>query len=348
MEMSTFNLLHGYPEAIVRGYKGTILTAADYSLMSECDNLDDLKMHLSSTSYGNLSGADSAMGSHTTASLVERCTAKFVEEFNYLRCNADASLAKFLDYCTYPYMIDNVVLIVSGCLHNQHTPDLLEKCHPLGMFDSIATLAVAQNMQELYSLVLIDTPLGKYFQGQLSSEDMTEMHLEIMRNLLYKNYLEDFRKLCAGMGGTTAEVMADVLTFEADRRAIAIAVNSLGTELTREDKMGLFCTLGALHPHGHRALAGAEDFDSILRTLSEYAPYNALLSASNVDQEQMVDRVMTNHEIKMCKDAFEQQFHFGVFWAWIKLKEQEIRNLMWISECVVQEQHARIHDGMLF
>ena len=174
------------------------------------------------------------------------------------------------------------------------------------------------------------------------------MHLEIMRNLLYKNYLEDFRKLCAGMGGTTAEVMADVLTFEADRRAIAIAVNSLGTELTREDKMGLFCTLGALHPHGHRALAGAEDFDSILRTLSEYAPYNALLSASNVDQEQMVDRVMTNHEIKMCKDAFEQQFHFGVFWAWIKLKEQEIRNLMWISECVVQEQHARIHDGMLF
>ena len=80
MEMSTFNLLHGYPEAIVRGYKGTILTAADYSLMSECDNLDDLKMHLSSTSYGNLSGADSAMGSHTTASLVVAAARKMAHD----------------------------------------------------------------------------------------------------------------------------------------------------------------------------------------------------------------------------------------------------------------------------
>ena len=31
--------------------------------------------------------------------------------------------------------------------------ELLEKCHPLGMFDSIATLAVAANMRELYRLV---------------------------------------------------------------------------------------------------------------------------------------------------------------------------------------------------
>lgn len=72
--------------------------------------------------------------------------------------------------CRIPHMIDNVVLIVSGCLHNQHTPELLEKCHPLGMFEQLAALAVASNMQELYQLVLIDTPLAKYFEGSLSRE----------------------------------------------------------------------------------------------------------------------------------------------------------------------------------
>ena len=41
--------------------------------------------------------------------------------------------------------------------------ELLDKCHPLGMFDSIATLAVASNMRELYRLVLVDTPLAPYF-----------------------------------------------------------------------------------------------------------------------------------------------------------------------------------------
>ncbi len=47
--------------------------------------------------------------------------------------------------------------------------ELLDKCHPLGMFDSIATLAVASNMRELYRLVLVDTPLAPYFSESLSA-----------------------------------------------------------------------------------------------------------------------------------------------------------------------------------
>ena len=47
--------------------------------------------------------------------------------------------------------------------------ELLDKCHPLGMFDSISTLAVASNMRELYRLVLVDTPLAPYFAESLTS-----------------------------------------------------------------------------------------------------------------------------------------------------------------------------------
>lgn len=35
---------------------------------------------------------------------------------------------------------------------------------------SIATLAVAQNMRELYRLVLVDTPLAPYFSERITSE----------------------------------------------------------------------------------------------------------------------------------------------------------------------------------
>ena len=92
--------------------------------------------------------------------------------------------------------------------------ELLDKCHPLGMFDSIATLAVAQNMRELFRLVLVDTPLAPYFSENLSHEDLDEMNIEIMRNTLYKAYLDDFAQFCAGLGGATQEVMADLLAFE--------------------------------------------------------------------------------------------------------------------------------------
>ena len=82
---------------------------------------------------------------------------------------AGEPLATFMDYCTYGHMIDNVVLVVSGALHERDVHDLLDRCHPLGMFDSIASLAVATSMKELYRLVLVDTPLAPYFSDSLTA-----------------------------------------------------------------------------------------------------------------------------------------------------------------------------------
>ena len=60
----------------------------------------------------------------------------------------------------YQYMIDNVILLITGTLHERDTEELISKCHPLGMFDSIKALCVATNARDLFQTVLIDTPLG--------------------------------------------------------------------------------------------------------------------------------------------------------------------------------------------
>jgi len=43
---------------------------------------------------------------------------------------------------------------------------------------------------------------------------------------------------CSGQpaAAAAAEVMSDLLAFEADRRALNITLNSIGTELTRDDR----------------------------------------------------------------------------------------------------------------
>jgi V-type H+-transporting ATPase subunit d len=58
-------------------------------------------------------------------------------------------------------MIDNVVLLITGTLHERDTHELLDRCHPLGVFDSMPALCVATTVSELYNTVLIETPLGE-------------------------------------------------------------------------------------------------------------------------------------------------------------------------------------------
>ena len=87
------------------------------------------------------------------------------------------------------------------------------------------------------------------------------MNIEIIRNTLYKAYLEDFDAFCQSIGGPTAEIMHNILSFEADRRAINITINSFGTQLTKEQRAKLFPTIGRLFPEGNNALARADDID---------------------------------------------------------------------------------------
>jgi V-type H+-transporting ATPase subunit d len=60
----------------------------------------------------------------------------------------------------YAYMIDNVILLITGTLHERDTHELLQRCHPLGVFDTMPALCVATNVEELYQSVLVETALG--------------------------------------------------------------------------------------------------------------------------------------------------------------------------------------------
>ena len=64
----------------------------------------------------------------------------------------------------FRYMIDNIVLLITGALHQRPISELMPKCHPLGTFEQIEAINVASTSVELYNAVLVDTPLGKFIK----------------------------------------------------------------------------------------------------------------------------------------------------------------------------------------
>lgn len=239
-------------------------------------------------------------------------------------------------------MIDNVALLITGTLHERDTKELLERCHPLGWFETMPVLCVATNIEELYNSVLIETPLAPYFKGSLSHQDLDELNIEIVRNTLYKNYLEDFYHFVNNdpeLASTpTGEVMSEILEFEADRRAINITLNSFGTELSKDQRKKLYPEFGKLYPEGMLMLSRAEDAEGVALAVSGVSDYKKFfdeiglggagaLGAGNMaggtgTEQKSLEDMFYQKEMELSKLVFTRQFTHAVIYAWVRLREQ--------------------------
>ena len=194
---------------------------------------------------------------------------------------------------------------------------------------------------------------------RILAEDVKE-NTTILETSLIKLYLEDFYAFCQECGGETWIMMKEILEIRADAATINITLNSFGTKLNepalRKKRADLYPSFGKLYMHGiaccragdpqtsHADIVNCAGFPELVRALNSNAPeWRGVLDNENDDFTQ----AHRSREVMLCEVAFEGQFSFACFYAYVKLKEQEIRNVEWISNCTILGQPTIMKENFI-
>jgi len=181
------------------------------------------------------------------------------------------------------------------------------------------------------------------------SDLMRDFKAEQIKNHLKKIWISELHAYCLeNLTDTSKEVMDDLLKFESDCMTLQIVYNSLDIKglsgKEGQERKKFINNLGYLYPDRDAKLTEVSSFENLKEAVknTDYeAMLNEVTDLPNKEKQsefssagKSIDDVMLIEKAKKYSMAFENQFHYGVFYAYIKIKEQEIKNIIWLAELV--------------
>jgi len=407
MDMGFFNADHGFVEALVRGFSSTFLTRDELEAMRECPTLAAMNSVLQETDFRDVlprkfatddgrprgaaagaaaGGAGSSGPAFDHTKLKRNMLEKAAEEFQMLRAHSVEPLSTFLDFITHEYMIDTVVSIMSFVNRSEglataavleEVQKATEQAHPLGRLDPATERALAgfsassSDLVELVRALLVDTPVGCYFEDfllkVLSPEDfgradgisaaLAEQPIYLLEHATKRIWLERFHGWCEAQGGETAHFMCAYLEWEAARRSISMADTAIAEGVVKEEQRpevleACFPAIGPLHPTGLKELTAVGSQADIERVVMGVPSLAALWrTCPTIDghgpdrMERRIAASFPRHDVAELCRLFGSQFHFGPFFAFVRLKNMEAESARQVAEAVAGAERAAASGG---
>lgn len=352
MDLATFAPNNGFIEAQIRGYRLGFLRDEHYNQMKNLHTLEELFQYLAAeTDYGEYIDSSNV----SVNALKNAMRRKLADEVNNVELNCSSDIFRFIFFIRATYMIDNVMNILEGIKTGASFKRLLATIDPLGYFPELNSIEVAgSDLAVLYETVLIDTPVAQFFSAYIehNTRDLRtynevqsffkEEQPEKVRSSLKKIHLEAFHEHVGELNSISATIMRELLALESDFRTIQIVYNSMEEPKAERQRVrdGLCPTVGHLHPLHFQVLRNADSAEQLREGLRGMGGYRRALAEVADPQAQeesfakTLEDAMYEEEVRRLSLVFDQQANIAVLYAYVRLKQQEIRNVVWVAEMI--------------
>ncbi len=191
-----------------------------------------------------------------------------------------------------------------------------------GTVDEFKGLSSCRSFGEAIRLYINNTSLEKYFYNINYNEEYKDNNLQKLLCKTLKNYFDYYFTTSKGY-------FKEIMEIEGDRQIIEICIN--GKSL--KEKKSYF-------PIG----SNISD-----KKKSELCQARTLLETQEIlNYKENPVIYITNQQLKIYAESFKLNDDLSCVYAYFRLKEQEMSNIIWIAECIIQNNYDVIDEYFVF
>ncbi|CAD26456.2 VACUOLAR ATP SYNTHASE SUBUNIT AC39 [Encephalitozoon cuniculi GB-M1] len=309
---------YGYIISEINGKKEEMLKEEDYNALKRCENLEEVAIKLSKT-YRSLSEGIA----YTKPELKKRLLETLKADFDHYRDVEDKGIRTILDYYMDFHKIQNFFYLLQCKLQDPNLGRSFEKIE-IGDFSALRTIKFSNNMDDVQRYCMENSFLKKFEERVRFKKEFSANNFQVLQTLFFKFHIEEtYRNLNDDM-----EHMREILRLEGDRQIIEIAMNTLNSkDLVGRKRMSLFPDVHSMDLRTRELLShveGLEDMKSVLST------------RYNFDKD--ISNVLIRAELQKYQESFSMYGDLSCVYSYFKIKEQEIKNILWVAECIIQNR----------
>lgn len=321
---------HGNMITMIHCRQKIMFTKRDFCTLLDSENIEDICVKLQHQ-YPEVVG----MSRFTRSELKKKLEESLMREIR--QGMKEPSALQQISFFIENYKIQNFFFLLSCKEYDAELETSFAKIESLGYFNELDTLKFCANMDEVLSFCVKNTFLADYCAAAMFKKCFGDNNFSIINTQVRKKHIERYAK-------SASDNFLRLLRLEGDKHNLDIVLSTMGADVAAQQRLAWMTPVTNFSQIVYKSIADAADIDDLHTALGATRFYKTLCEDL---KEKDLSSIFQRKEIDAYLAAFDIFNDVTSLYAYLKLREQEIKNILWVAECVISGKKDTLDELLI-